>query len=219
MNVIGRACTAAAIALTMHADALAEGVATIAAAPKGTRPCSIEAWTNNAGGEDIEVREAPRTEAQIIGRLPVTGSGADTAYSVRFAVTAFEAGWMKVDGASDRYNDAGARPVFAKQGWIVADAVRFQIQSARGFAEPDAGKARIVDLGDDWATDLGRIGRVLACDGEWALVDLVVERRRDGRGRLLELAELDRTRHRAWFRGLCGVEETTCDMKSVDQNP
>ncbi|WP_302476951.1 hypothetical protein [Achromobacter aegrifaciens] len=31
------------------------------------------------------------------------------------------------------------------------------------------------------------------------------------------LAPKDRTRGRAWFRGICSSSETTCDMRSVDK--
>jgi len=184
-------------------------------APEGEQSCSIEGWINNAAGRDVEVRNVPRADATVVGRLPVTRPGEDR-YSVRFVVTGSNTGWMRIEGASDRNNADTERSVFSGKGWVPADAVRFQIQSARGFAAPDPNSVRLVDLGDDWATDLGRIAQVLACRGDWALVDLVVERRRDGRGGLAELADDDRSRHRAWFRGICGIEETTCDMETVD---
>lgn len=196
------------------------------AAPAREVRCALDGWTNNGFGGDIPVRDAPAAPALIIGHLPITRDGAliaygDRRYSVRFAVIGFANGWLKIDQASDSYNDEtgiAKRDVYAGKGWVPANAVRFQIQSARGFTAPDASSRRVVDLGSDWATDLGEIENVRACNGSWALVDLLVMRKRSGES-LVEVAESERFRHRAWFRGVCGNEETTCDAVSVDIGP
>ncbi len=194
--------------------------------PSHQRQCTLDGWTNNRFGENIAVHERPEAKSAILGRLPVTADDAkqvddERLYSVRFAITGFEMGWLRIEGASDHYNDTQsgrARPVYAGSGWVPADAVRFQIQSARGFMAPSASSRKIVDLGSDWATDLGVIERVLACDGSWVLVDLRLthERRAD---RLIQLTGHEQSLHRAWFRGVCGNEETSCDRPSVDDLP
>ena len=86
------------------------------------------------------------------------------------------------------------------------------VQSARGYARPDAGSERLLDLKGDWLRDRVALRGIVACDGEWLLLDY--EMRNDEK--LEPLAPKDRKRGRAWFRGICGSEETSCDMRSAD---
>lgn len=211
------ACIAALAVLLSPAAAQFAGITT--ERPVGEFACSIEAWTNNAIGRDVEVRQEPNAGSPVVGRLPITAPNADQRYSVRFSVTASFPGWLKIKSATDQNNGETARPVFSGDGWILADAVRFHIQSARGYEGPASTHPRVLDLGDDWATEMGQIERVLGCDHEWVLIDLVVERKRQANGGLIELPDSDRPRVRAWFRGVCGIEETTCEVKSVDGGP
>jgi len=221
--VIGMAllCPAGAIAADIGAALIAP--ATHDQGPAGSGPateqrCALEGWTNNALPGDIEVRSAPHPNAPVIGWLPHT-SALDERHSVRFRITASRAGWLRVEEASDRNNTGAERTVSSSPGWVAANSVSFGIQSARGYAAADQASRRLVDLGDDWATDLGTVTRVLACRDDWAQVDIVLKHRRGANGELMDLPAKDQTRYRAWFRGICGNEETTCDMKSVDVGP
>jgi len=54
---------------------------------------------------------------------------------------------------------------------------------------------------------------IVACDGEWLLLDYEMRQSENWE----PLAPKDRTRARAWFRGVCASAETTCDMRSVDK--
>ncbi|MET4683522.1 hypothetical protein [Brevundimonas faecalis] len=185
--------------------------------PMGDQACALQAWINDIPGRDVEVRANPHVDAQVIGTLPHTGPD-DDRLSIHISITASNSGWLKIQDASDDDADR-ARPVYSGQGWIEADAVRFGIQSGRGFAAPDARSDRVVDLDDNWATEMGRIEKVLDCRQDWVLIDFVQERRRDGDDRLIDIPVQDRLQRRAWFRGVCDAQETTCDMRSVDLEP
>ena len=190
--------------------------------PGRTTACRVGAWTRNETAEPITVHAEPSAASAIVGRLPTTGADGSTAYdySVTFEITAATGEWLQISGATDANNandDRAARPVYSGTGWIRADAARFVIQSARGYQRPDATSPRLVDLGTDWATELGTLTRILACADEWVLVDLTLHSRRGPGARLTELPAAERQHRRAWFRGVCPSEETTCDMRSVDR--
>ena len=87
------------------------------------------------------------------------------------------------------------------------------IQSARGYARPAASSEWLLELGSDWLTERATLRGIVACDGEWLLLDYEMR----NNDKFEPLAPEDRTRGRAWFRGLCESSETTCDMRSVDK--
>lgn len=220
-----RVTAVAALAFTLSMAGVLVATASSRAKTSQSEPtlqetqCTLDGWTNNSFGGDIPVRARPDEASPIIGRLPITADDAqnahgDRSYSVRMDIVGSLGDWLHIARATDDYNDTqsgSARPVHARRGWVPANGVRFQIQSAHGFDAPSPASRKVVDLGNDWVTDLGTIERVLACDGSWVLIDLrlTYERRSD---RLIELPDSDRPLHRAWFRGVCGNEETTCDM-------
>ncbi|CEJ16120.1 hypothetical protein BN1110_06471 [bacterium YEK0313] len=202
----------------------APGPAATPAAWEPGRPttCRFGAWTRNETAEPVAVHAEPSATSAVVGRLPTTGADGSTAYdySVAFEITAATGDWLQISGATDANNandDRAARPVYSGSGWIRADAARFGIQSARGYQRPDTASPRLVDLGTDWATELGTLTRILACADEWVLVDLTLHSRRGPGARLTTLPAAERQHRRAWFRGVCASEETTCDMRSVDR--
>lgn len=187
--------------------------------PPGATSCAFSAWTTN-DKPAIQVRAAPSATAQVVGSLPTTRGDhpnplADV-YSVTFDVIEARDGWLKIRNASDEMSTGDAnlpRPVYQGAGWIEAGDAQVGIQSARGYARPDAGSERLLDLRDDWLTERATLRGIAACDGEWLLLDY--EMRNSDKWE--PLAARDRTRGRAWFRGVCASAETTCDMRSVDR--
>jgi hypothetical protein len=67
-----------------------------------------------------------------------------------------------------------------------------------------------------WLTDMASIERLLGCDGPWVLVEARQRRRVGQADPLAEIPAAERPLLRAWFRGVCSAEETTCDMRGVD---
>ncbi|MFJ3460047.1 hypothetical protein [Achromobacter spanius] len=208
----------AALALSpaLHAQTATQAVATT---PDGPTACRFSGWTTN-DKPAIPVRASASANSKQVGTLPTTrGDSPDPEvdlYSVTFDITEARDGWLKIKNASDAMSGSDRsppRPVYQGEGWIAAGDAQVGIQSARGYARPDAGSERLLDLGHDWLTERATLRGIVACDGEWLLLDY--EMRHSATWELL--AEKDRTRGRAWFRGVCASSETTCDMRSVDQ--
>lgn len=190
--------------------------------PAAATTCGFGAWTNG-DKPSIEVREAPSADAKLLGHIP-TGSKAgeaEYAYSIGFDVLEARDGWLKIANASDAYNEESddyvPREVYNGEGWIQSDEAKVGIQSARGYVKPDLQSERLIDIGSDWLTEMGRINNILACHEDWVLLDYTVLRKRMADEELIDLASSEQPTGRAWFRGLCSNAETTCDMKSVDQ--
>ncbi|HAP26602.1 MAG TPA: hypothetical protein DCR74_13480 [Achromobacter sp.] len=208
----------AALALSpaVHAQPAGKGAAWT---PPGPTACRFSGWTTN-DKPAIPVRASASASGKQVGALPTTrGDSPDPEvdlYSVIFDVTEARDGWLKIKNASDAMSGSDRsppRPVYQGEGWIAAGDAQVGIQSARGYARPDAGSERLLDLGHDWLTERATLRGIVACDGEWLLLDY--EMRNSATWE--RLAEKDRTRGRAWFRGVCASSETTCDMRSVDQ--
>ncbi|MGV2908054.1 hypothetical protein [Achromobacter sp. AGC25] len=197
-----------------------QAAATAAAwTPAGPTACSFSGWTGSQKPM-IRVYATPSTKAEVLGGLPTTpGDDPDPEidyYPVTFDVTEARDGWLKIKGASDAMtgsDESRPRPVYRGEGWIEAGDAQVGIQSARGYARPDAGSERLLDLGSDWLTERAALQGIVACKGEWLLLDY--EMRNSAKWE--PLAPKDRARGRAWFRGICASAETTCDMRSVDQ--
>lgn len=204
---------------TLAIPAAAASAAATAWTPSGATACYFSGWTTNEKSA-IAVRDAPSSQGRVVGSLPTTrGDNADPDidyYSVTFDVTEAREGWLKIRNASDAMTGGDVsqpRPVFGGAGWIEAADAQVGIQSARGYARPDADSERLLDLRDDWLTERATLRGIVACDGDWLLLDY--EMRNSEQWELLPPE--DRVRGRAWFRGVCASAETTCDMPSVDK--
>lgn len=187
--------------------------------PAGPTECRFSGWTTNDKAA-IPVRASATASAKELGVLPTTrGDSPDPEidlYSVTFDVTEARDGWLKIRNASDAMSGGERqppRPVYEGEGWIAASDAQVGIQSARGYVRPDIRSERLLDLGHDWLTERATLRGIVACDGDWLLLDY--EMRNSATWE--RLAPKDRTRGRAWFRGVCASSETTCDMRSVDQ--
>lgn len=194
-----------------------------AEAPAGATACAFSAWANY-DKPSITVRDAPSAGAKALGQIPARPAAGEPeySYSVTFDVMEAKDGWLRIANASDAYNEdeypeRAPRKLYKGEGWILADDARVGIQSARGYARPDAASQRLVDLGSDWLTEMGKIQGIRACHEDWVLLDYLVDRKRSPQDEIVERAKGERLAGRAWFRGLCDVQETTCDMKSVDR--
>mgnify|MGYP000980185764 CR=1 FL=1 len=134
--------------------------------------------------DDIESRvvSAPETndDAGAAPTKPAAGEP-EYSYSVTFDVKQAQDGWLRIANASDAYNEEeyperAPRKLYKGEGWIRADDARVGIQSARGYAKPDAASQRLVDLGSDWLTEMGKIQGIRACHESWVLLDYLVDR-------------------------------------------
>lgn len=184
--------------------------------PAAETQCKLQAWVSDANPRGVEVHAAPSATTQVLGTLPpyLTTTQEGYAFGVPLSIAGSRDGWVRIANARDDSSFTGApeRPTYAGTGWIPATALRFAVQSGRGYVRPDAKSKRIVDLGSDWLTEMGKIDRVLACSGDWALLEFTLHSRRDPATEALkELPSNERNRQRAWFRRICAAQETTCE--------
>lgn len=212
-----------ALALALLAAPPVIAAASRAEAPNGATACAFSAWANY-DKPSITVRDTPSANARALGQIPTKPAAGEPeySYSVTFDVKQAQDGWLKIANASDAYNeeefpDQARRTVYQGEGWIRADDARVGIQSARGYLKPDAASPRLVDLGGDWLTEVGKIQGIRACHEDWVLLDYLVDRKRSPQDDIVERAKGEQLAGRAWFRGLCEAQETSCDMKSVDR--
>ena len=178
--------------------------------PQGAIDCStfehneaLGAWVTSK--KKVPIRVKPSKSAKILGYLPpLVGE-----YTTRFDILETRPGWLKITRADKRsapYKDDKWEKwsLYNGDGWIPATTAGVGVQSARGYAKPDVNSFRIIDLGSDWLTDNANV-TIRACSGNWLLLDYTFhEKKQHGT---------------AWFRGICQIQETTCDMESVDDKP
>ena len=145
----------ALVALTLSPALNAQANAGTAAWTPGPTVCRFSGWTVN-DKPAIVVRAEASATAKVVGSLPTTrGESLDPAldyYSVTFDLVEARDGWLKIKGASDEMSEK-PRPVYQGEGWIEAGDMQVGVQSARGYARPDAGSERLLDLKGDWLRD------------------------------------------------------------------
>lgn len=191
--------------------------------PSGSTSCDVNAWTSFRATEPVNIRAQPDANAKVLGSLPVSTNPNDEVGSVEFVVVEARPGWLRIEQAFDPGGeDAEGKPlslrdVYQGTGWIPANAAQIGIQSALGYARPDASSPIILDLDDDWLTDMGDLQAIRACAGPWLLLDYHLLRERKPSGALVDIPDTENRTGMAWFRGICANQYTTCDMKSVDQ--
>jgi hypothetical protein len=153
------------------------------------------------------VRAAPSFAAPIIGRMThQLPPGEDEYRGVDILVTAISGDFVKIEPVkADAEYGIAATP----GGWLPFGDVYFVMQTSAGFARPDPESRQVYAI-DDWVYR-NMIVRLLDCRGEWLKLVVSENYEEDGEHRSPPLVT-------GWFRGFCGVEETTCDGVKGD-NP
>jgi hypothetical protein len=150
--------------------------------------CSFEAYTVAGPGVAVQIMDAPSADAKVLGIAPLfQPEGEDVIFGAEFTVTGMQDGWARVTNLTD-----WERGVTAPDGWINGEFIRFIAQTEAVFAGPDAGSAVVWESTDIWANPFA----VHDCTGEWAEISF-----RDDQPQTV----------RGWVRGICGIQETTCD--------
>lgn len=217
---VGAALTMLALAAGVAPPVSAAPSATGVPLPTGATTCEFSGWIPGmATSKPLAVRAAPSAKARMLGPIPVGGDPKVYEYAAEVRITGTSPGWIRINGASDDMNinnDAPARPIYRGEGWIPNDAVRIGIQSGLGHERPDPNSRKLLDHPGRWLPELGQIEAILGCSGEWILLQYRLDKRPVSEDRTAEIAQRDRRSQRAWFRGVCSAQETTCDMASVD---
>jgi hypothetical protein len=173
----------------------------------GATACTLSGWSNDNDPAGLNIRAAPRADAEIVGRVPqprkggADGRGAEEA--AEFEIIGSRNGWFLITHVKfvGYYRDDGKdRAVFAGPGWVFADKVRFSInrQDVRGAPAGNApvlAKLRLDSPDTTAGPDSATIDHVFGCSGDFAEVTVHMERQRPTRG---------------WVNGICSNQVTTC---------
>lgn len=215
-----------AAALGTDARPQAPVVVPVAPSLAGATPgaCRLDAFVRDTDPAGLNVRSEPSTRGRILGTLPpVVASTVLDGYPVRIAVTvtAHANGWFKIDNARDNPALTGLspRPVFSGSGWVSGQQLTVKSQAHQGHQRPDKTSPVTLRLGDDGSFDSDAMvaaGALIACRGDWALVEFAeAELPTDFRPLIVTTPEaragLPAGRFRAWLNRLCGIQETSCD--------
>lgn len=160
--------------------------------------CFFGGWSGDKDPKGLNVRAGPSADAAIVGTLPppTTDKDNDRDWATGFAVLESRNGWFRIGNA---YNEGiSDRSRKYPEGWIHGSKLGFELQSDLAFAAPDPASAPVVT---DWQDKDGAYHRFtfrtpVRCKGHWVQLHV---KGHDGVERL------------AWARGICDVQETTCD--------
>jgi hypothetical protein len=164
----------------------------------GAAACALSGWSNDPDPAGLNIRAAPRADAEIIGRVPPPEAG--EGYAAEFSIIGSRNGWFLINGVKFRAYEGGRgeRSLFRGPGWVFADKVRFLINrpEVRGAAADNApilAKLRAPD--GTSGPDSAKIDHVFGCSGTFAEVAAHMEGQRPVRG---------------WVTGICSNQVTTC---------
>jgi hypothetical protein len=190
------------IALTIGAAYSLPMAAGIAATvdTSGVAACALSGWSSDPDPNGLNIRAAPRADAEIVGRVPSPQEQAGDSYAAEFDITGSRNGWFLISGVKfrDYGSGNGEQDLFRGPGWVFADKVRFLINrpEVRGApAEKAAVLARLRSPDGTGGPDSATIDHVYACSGAFAEAAVHMEGQRPVRG---------------WVTGICSNQVTTC---------
>jgi hypothetical protein len=173
----------------------------------GAVACQLAGWSNDSDPAGLNIRAAPRVDAEIISRVPqprkAGADGRPVEEAAEFKIIGSRNGWFLITGVKfvGYYSaDGKDRAVFAGPGWVFADKVRFLINRPEVRGQP-SGNAPILaklrlETGDGVAgPDAAKIDHVFGCSGTFAEAAVHMEGQGPTRG---------------WVTGICSNQVTTC---------
>ena len=166
----------------------------------GVAACAIYGWSSDPDPHGLNIRAAPRADAETISRVPLPEEQAGDNYAAEFDIIGSRNGWFLIRGVRfrDYGSDKGERPLFSGPGWVFADKVRFLINrpEVRGAPTGDAPVLAKLRTPDGTAgPDSANIDHVFGCSDAFADVAAHMEGQRPVRG---------------WVTGICSNQVTTC---------
>ena len=185
-------------ALALACLAARAGAATVDTT--GLTACSLSGWSNDPDPAGLNIRAAPRADAEIIGKVLPARAQAGDSYAAEFEIVGSRNGWLLIRAVrfADYGSGKGDHAVFAGPGWVSADKVRFAINRAELRDAPDE-KAKVVaklrSAHGSAGPDSAFIDHVYGCSGAFA--EAVVHM--DGKPAM-----------RGWVTGICSNQVTTC---------
>jgi hypothetical protein len=158
--------------------------------------CALSGWSSDPDPAGLNVRAAPRADAEIIGRVPPPADG----YAAEFKIAGSSNGWFLINSVTFRDYESGKgdRMLFKGPGWVFSDKVRFLINRPEVRGAPAANAALVAKLRTPDGTggpDSAKIDHVFGCSGAFAEVTAHMDGQRPARG---------------WVTGICSNQVTTC---------
>lgn len=177
--------------------ALAAAAPGVAADGPGQGVCDFSGWSGDPDPAGLNVRAGPSATAPIVGRLPPEERVDDYLFATGFDVVESRNGWFRIANAY-RWSDERGGPSTLPSGWISGRFLDFALQTDKAFAEPDPASRVVATSWIDSRDERHEIGfrHPTACRGEWVR---------------LTVTGHDGVAREAWVRGVCGLQETTCD--------
>jgi hypothetical protein len=162
--------------------------------------CTLSGWSNDPDPAGLNIRAAPRADAEIVGRVPPPEEQAGDSYAAEFDIIGSRNGWFLINGVTfrDYGGGKGARVRFGGPGWVFGDKVRFLINRAEVRSAPAENAPILARLGTPdgkGGPDSAMIDRVFGCSGAFAEATVHMEGQRQVRG---------------WVTGICSNQVTTC---------
>lgn len=153
--------------------------------------CSVPAYAS-PDRKPVKVYSAPHRSADALGYLPVSKDEDGNRKGAYVTIISMQRDWALVaDTVSWDISERGPN------GWVEARHLRFTLQTNHGFASPNPESTILITT--DWLMP-SRIRKLEDCYREWVFVTV----KSVGKAR------------KAWFRGACANQETTCDGVTGD---
>lgn len=167
--------------------------------------CELSVYAKDTDPNGLNVRSGPSIHAAVVATLPgwdppQPDDELEGHLPALFTVVEARNGWVRI--ADVRIPDAktGTHRASAIQGWVSGRMVGYSLQTEVGFQRPDPASPALIQ--HDGGVILDDAIGISGCSGEWARIDYGDPR----------------SPQRAWFRGLCGRIETTCDGRNGDES-
>lgn len=204
----GASIAIAALLVTATAPMPVQAMAAAVPEPPGNQ-CEIGGWSRDLSRRGLVVRAGPSAKSAETGRLqpiiPYEG-GLHSGRGVGFAIVEARNGWFRIQSIqTPAVVTEDGKPVDVEwrqskiEGWIPGKAIFFVLQTFKGFAAPDP-NSPVLFQSDDWYGPKDWL-RVADCSGEWVQIAYGHPKREKF----------------AWFRGVCAMQETTCDGVKGDR--
>ena len=197
-------CNSGTVNAQQSNETSANATATASAAPAAGAPaaregvCAFSGWSSDPDPRGLNVRDGPSATARIVGTLPPPEPGEDIEvdFGTTFDVVESRDGWFRIENAQ-RWSQQGGAASSLPSGWISGRYLTFQLQTDKAFEAPDPGARVVLTSWDDNGTlTQFRYRNPTECRGEWVRLTVVDRNGRERQG---------------WVRGICGIQETTCD--------
>jgi hypothetical protein len=186
------------VMLTIGAACFLPSAAGVAATvdTAGVTACALSGWSSDPDPAGLNIRAAPRADAEIIGRVPPPADG----YAAEFEIAGSRNGWFLINSVAFRDYESGKgdQKLFKGPGWVFSDKVRFLINRPEVRGAPAANAPVVAKLRTPDGTggpDSAKIDHVVGCSGAFAEVTAHLEGQRPARG---------------WVTGICSNQVTTC---------